>query len=265
MHNDLESFPAEYSVSTAKQQSAQVAAAQQSAAAYAYEQVQDGSTSYPPLTQSPLAPYSIANSSHRSDALAQSLSGSLLDPAAAEMHAQHRKAIRQWGWRVKGCFALHLVRRCELQMQTAGDSGVNGSRSAVGVIFASVDSHCQLRCCLLVMRTCQVAALCLLRSYYCQCMKSGAASISECRRCTKALVASLSTHLESHGWSSLRVVCVCFIVGFTTVIGVVLLIGILLFAYSIKLRQTHVSARVQRTLRPMCTNAGWTLVDRSRL
>ena len=118
MHSDLESFPAEYSVSTAKQQSAQAAAAQQSAAAYAYEQVQDGSA-YPPLTQSPLAPYSIASSSHRSDPLSQSLSGSLLDPAAAEMHAQHRKAIRQWGWRVKGCFALHLVRRCRLQRRTA--------------------------------------------------------------------------------------------------------------------------------------------------
>ena len=124
MHSDLESFPAEYSVSTAKQQSAQAAAAQQSAAAYAYEQVQDGSA-YPPLTQSPLAPYSIANSSHRSDPLAQSLSGSLLDPAAAEMHAQHRKAIRQWGWRVKGCFALHLVRRCGMQRQTTGNSGTN--------------------------------------------------------------------------------------------------------------------------------------------
>lgn len=111
MQHDLDSFPAEYSVSTAKQQSAQAAAAQQhAAAAYAYEQVQAGSAAaYPPLTQSPLAPYSVAHSSHQSDPLAQSLSGSLLDPAAAEMHAQHRKAIRQWGWRVKGCFALHLV------------------------------------------------------------------------------------------------------------------------------------------------------------
>lgn len=46
--------------------------------------------------------------------------------------------------------------------------GTNGRRLAVGAIFSSVDSHWRLRCCLPAMRTCQVAALCLLRSYYCQ-------------------------------------------------------------------------------------------------
>lgn len=39
-------------------------------------------------------------------------------------------------------------------------------------------------------------------------------------------------------------------------IGVVLLIGILLFAYSIKLRQTHVSARAQRPFHTASTPVG---------
>lgn len=102
--DDLE-YPSEYSVATAKQQSAALRAKQAQEASYEYQLHNGDSSSYLSASRSTASTPASRNqqqSSHLQPSIEMSDSESIAT-------AQHRTAIAIWGNRVKICFVLHLI------------------------------------------------------------------------------------------------------------------------------------------------------------
>lgn len=126
MNDSNHSLPTEYTIAQAKQQQQQqqgIGSVLGSVQPYSYEQIRDGDISYPVLNDGFTidahgGARTASASSSSSSAAQQSARPShspapsdspLLTPEQEQLMESHRKAIIQWGWRVKACFAAHMV------------------------------------------------------------------------------------------------------------------------------------------------------------